>query len=123
MRHALIDEAVADVAARRLARTRRCARDFGFLDLAVAAVGEQVIGVARTHDAGAGQRQRDARGVDRDPAAAPLFGDGGGGAGTTGRVEYEVAGVSGHEDAALNELCPRLHHIDFFIGKASGSRI
>ena len=41
MRHALIDEAVADVPAHGL-RTWRGAGDFGFLDLAVAGIGEQV---------------------------------------------------------------------------------
>jgi hypothetical protein len=100
VRHALIDEAVAEVALHRL-RARRAAGDFGFLELAFAGIGEQVERIAGAHDAGAGQRECNARGVDRDPAAAPLLGDGGGGAGTAGRVEYEVAGVGGHEEAAL----------------------
>ena len=100
VRHALIDEAVADVPVHRL-RTRRGAGDFGFLELAFAGIGQQVKRIARAHDAGTGQRQRHARGVNRDPAAAPLLGDGGGGAGTAGRVEHEVAGVGGHEDAAF----------------------
>ena len=75
VRHALIDEAVADVPVHGL-RTRRGAGDFGFLDLAFAGIGQQVKRIARAHDAGAGQRQRHARGVNRDPAAAPLLGDG-----------------------------------------------
>ena len=74
----------------------------GFLDLAVAAVGEQVVGIACAHDAGAGKGEGDAGGVDGDPAAAPLLGDVRGGAGAAGGVEDEVAGVGGHEDAALN---------------------
>ena len=74
VRHALVDEAVADVAVHGL-RTRRGAGDFGFLELAFAGIGQQVERIARAHDAGAGQRQRHARGVDRDPAAAPLLGD------------------------------------------------
>ena len=74
VRHALVDEAVADVAVHRL-RARRGAGDFGFLDLAFAGVGQQVERIACAHDAGAGQRQRHARGVNRDPAAAPLLGD------------------------------------------------
>jgi len=41
-----------------------------------------------------------------------LFGDVGGGAGTAGWVEDEVAWVGGHEDAALNELCSTLHDVD-----------
>ena len=72
--HALIDEAVADVPVHRL-RTWRGASDFGFLELAFAGVGQQVKRIARAHDAGTGQRQRHARGVNRDPAAAPLLGD------------------------------------------------
>ena len=54
----------------------RGAGDLGFLELAFSRVGQQVVRIACAHDAGAGQRQRDARGVDRDPAAAPLLGDG-----------------------------------------------
>ena len=100
VRHALVDEAVADVAVDRL-RGGRGAGDFGFLELAFAGIGQQVVGIARAHDAGAGQRQRHARGVNGDPAAAPLLGDVGGGAGTAGRVEHEVAGVGGHQEAAL----------------------
>ena len=74
VRHALVDEAVADVPVHGL-RTRRGAGDLGFLELAFAGIGQQVERIARAHDAGAGQRQRHARGVDRDPAAAPLLGD------------------------------------------------
>ncbi len=52
VRHALVDEALADVAVGRgLGRNR--VRDFGFLQLAVLAVGEQVVGIASAHDAGA----------------------------------------------------------------------
>ena len=101
VRHALIDETVADVAVGRLG-TRRGAGDFRFLQLTFAGIGQQVERITCAHDAGTGQRQRDARGVDGDPATAPLFGDGGGGAGTTGRVEDEVAGVGSHQDAAFN---------------------
>ena len=74
VRHALIDKAVADVPVHRL-RTRRGAGDFGFLDLAFAGIGQQIKRIARAHDAGTGQRQRHARGVNRDPAAAPLLGN------------------------------------------------
>ena len=111
VRHALVDEAVADVAVHGL-RTRRGAGDFGFLELAFAGVGQQVVGIARTHDAGTGQSQRHARGVDRDPAAAPLLGDSGGGAGAAGRVEHEVAGSVAIGGSA--ELpCHGLNNIDF----------
>ena len=76
-------------------RTRRGAGDFCFLDLAFAGVGQQVKRIACAHDAGTGQGQRHARGINRDPAAAPLLGDSGSGAGTAGRIEHEVAGVGG----------------------------
>ncbi|MGH8013376.1 MAG: hypothetical protein ACREQ4_12845 [Candidatus Binataceae bacterium] len=41
MRHALVDEAVADMAVRRLG-TRRDARRLGFLELTFAGIGQQV---------------------------------------------------------------------------------
>ena len=94
--HALVDEPLTDVAVRR-PRRRRGACDLGFLELTIARVREQVVGIARAHDTGAGQRERDARGVDGDPAATPLLGDGGGGAGAAGRIEDEVAGIRGEE--------------------------
>ena len=53
VRHALVDEAVADIAVDRL--SRGCgAGDLGLLDLTLARVGEQIAGLARTHDAGTG---------------------------------------------------------------------
>ena len=36
----------------------------------------------------------------------------GGGAGTAGRVEHEVAGVGGHQDAAFDDLGARLNDVD-----------
>ena len=103
VRHALIDKTLADVAMRGLAR-RHGPGDFGFFQLAVAAVGQQVIGIPGTHDASTSQRERHARGVDGDPAAAPLLCDIGGGAGTAGGVEHEVAGIGGHQEAALDYI-------------------
>jgi hypothetical protein len=95
VRDALINEALPDVAVRgSLRRTR--ARDLGFFLLPVLAVGKEVILIASTHDAGAGQRERNTGGVDGDPAASPLLGDVGGGAGAAGGVEDEVARVGGH---------------------------
>ena len=111
VRHALVDEALADVVVGgRVGRGR--AGDVGLLAAALGAVGEQVEGELRAHDPGAGQRQRHAGGVDGDPAPAPLLGDEGGGAGAAGRVEHEVAGVGGHEEAAFDDLRARLNHID-----------
>ncbi len=56
--------------------------------------------------------QSNAGGVDGDPAAAPLFGDIGGGAGAAGGVEDEVAGIGGHQETALNDFCCCLDDID-----------
>ena len=95
MRHALIDEALADIVMnRRLGWHRLSER--GFLGTALAAVGEQIPGVAGSHQPCAGERQRDATRIHRDPASAPLLGDIGGGAGAAGGIEHEVAGISRH---------------------------
>ena len=75
--HALVHEAETDVAVRRLRGRRRCGH-LRFFILALAGVGEQVVGVAGAHYASACEGQRYARGVDRDPATAPLLGDVGG---------------------------------------------
>ena len=112
MGDALIHEALANVVVRGCFRGG-LAGNLGFLDLAVAAVSEQVVGIAGAHDAGAGEREGDARGVDGDPAAAPLLGDVRGGAGAAGGVEDEVAGVGGHQDAAFNNFIRSLDNINF----------
>ena len=106
MGHALVDEALADVAVTG-GFGGGFTLDLSLFELAGAAVGEQVVGIAGAHDAGAGQGEGDAGGVDGDPAAAPLFGDVCGGAGATGGVEHEVAGVGVHEDAALDYSVPQ----------------
>ena len=93
VRHSLIDEAMADIPVHRL-RTRRGASDFGFLELAFTGIGQQVKRITRAHDAGTGQRQSHARGVNRDPAAAPLLGHIGCRTRAAGWVEDEIARVS-----------------------------
>ena len=75
------------------------------------------------HQALLGQGDGDARGVTGDPAAAPFFGDVGGGARSAGRVKYQVAGIGGHEHAALNNLYCRLNNIIFCIRKTTYSSI
>jgi len=80
----------------------RLARELGLLELAVPAVGQQVIGVASSHDAGTGQGKSDAGSINGDPPTAPLFGDIGGGSRATGGVEDKVARIGGHEGAAFN---------------------
>ncbi|KFB73207.1 MAG: hypothetical protein AW09_001544 [Candidatus Accumulibacter phosphatis] len=93
-------------------RARRTAGDFGFLELAFAGIGQQVERIAGAHDAGARQRECNARGVDGDPAAAPLLSDGRGGARAAGGVEDEVAGVGGHQHAAFDEFGSSLNDVN-----------
>ena len=97
-----VHEALADVIVvrRRFCRVP-CRTSAASLMLAVAAVGQQVVGITCAHDAGAGQCEGDARSVDGDPAAAPLLGDVRGGTRAAGGVEDEIAGVRGHQDAAF----------------------
>ncbi len=103
VRHALVDEAFADVVAGRIARWRR-AGQFRFLLDPLGRVGQQIVGIFGAHQPRACQRQRHAAGVAGDPAPSPLLGDIGGRAAAAGRVEHEVAGVGGHEEAALDDL-------------------
>ena len=69
------------------------------------------------HDAGAGQCERNAAGVNRDPATTPLLGDVGSSAGTASRVEHEVAGGGCHQNAPLNQLVRGLNDIDLVATK------
>ena len=62
VRHALVDEALADVAV-GLVGGRHLAGQLGFLLDALGRVGQQVVGVLGGHQAGAGQGQGDAAGV------------------------------------------------------------
>ena len=73
---------------------------------------QPVVLEGRRHQAVFGQRQGDAAGIHRDPAPPPLLGDIGGGPAPAGRVENQVAGIAGHEDAALDDLPRRLDGID-----------
>jgi len=100
MGHPLIDKSLADVAE---CRGFRCGRagQFRFFFLPFFAVGQQVIGITGPHDAGSCQGQGNPGCIDGDPAAAPLFGNIGGGAGTAGGVEDEVSGVGGHKYTPL----------------------
>ena len=71
-----------------------------------------VVGKRRGQQALPRERERHAAGVDRDPAPAPLLGDVGRRPAAAGRVEDEVAGVGGHEEAALNDLRIGLNHVE-----------
>ena len=117
VRHALVDEALPDFAAGRCLR-RRALRDLSLLALPLGAVREQIPGIARAHDARPRQRQRHAGGVDGDPAPAPLLGDEGRGARAAGRVQHQITGVGGHEDAAFDWPGTSLNHV-FFVCRRS----
>jgi hypothetical protein len=122
VRDALVDEAVADVVPHRLARRKRVSH-LPFLNLAFPRIGQEVVRVAGAHDAGTGQCKGDARGVDGDPAAAPLFGDCGGCAGAAGWIENEVAGISSHQHTTFRYLRRRLNDIQLFVGKVACSSV
>ena len=113
VRHAPVDEAVTYVVVGGCGRRSR-PRDLGLLSLPFFRVGEQIPRVTCPHDPGPGQCKGDARGVDGDPASSPLFGDVGGRAGTTGRVEHEIPGIGCHEEATFHESRCRLHNIKLF---------
>ena len=110
MRDALIDEALPDVAV-RLDRHWGSALDLCLLRLAVVAVSEQVVGVARAHDPRTCKRQRDAGCIDRDPTSSPLFSDMRGRAGAASRVQDEIARVGRHQDTTLYSDPGRLDHV------------
>ena len=115
VRGAFVHEAVAHVVADG-GVARGLAGDGLFFGAALAAVGEQVVGVFCRHEPGAREGEGDAGRVDGDPAAAPLLGDGGGGAGAAGRVQHEVARVGGHKDAALDNSLICLNNVNLVLG-------
>lgn len=78
---------------------------------ALRGIRQQVVVVTCTDDAGAGDRQSNARRVDRDPATPPLLGDVCRSATAAGWVEDQVARVGRHEDAALDRPNVSLDHI------------
>jgi hypothetical protein len=96
VRDALVDEALTDAPVDRLSRLGR-PTDLSLLGLALARVGEEVVGIPRPHDSGTGERERHPRGVDRDPTTPPLLRDSSCRAGAAGRIEDEVTRISGHE--------------------------
>ena len=122
VRHAFQHEALADVAVERSVR-RGARSEFRFLRGAFAAVAQQVGRVARGHQPRAREGERDARRIDGDPATAPLFGDVGGGAGAAGGVEHEVAGIGGHQHAALDDQHVSLHHIHLVSPEPGGDSV
>lgn len=112
MRHALIDEAQADIVegggCGGAATIQLC-----FLGLTFRAVGHEIIGVTRAHDARTRQSQGHARGIDGDPAASPLLGHIGRGAGTAGGVQHQITGIGGHEDTTFDDFIICFNNIIF----------
>ncbi len=104
-------------------RRGHLAGQFGLLLDPFGRVGQQVVGKLRGHQARAGQGQGDAAGVDGDPAPAPLLGDVGGCAAAACRVEHQIAGVGGHEEATLDDLWVRLHNVDLLRCKTGDYRV
>src|ERR1035438_764285 len=97
---AFVNEAMANVIVGRLDGRHR-AGDFCLLDLALAAVGEQVERIACAHDAGTRKGEGNAGSVYGYPSAAPLFSDVRRGARAARGVHHKVAWVRRHKDAAL----------------------
>ncbi len=121
MGNALVDETLSNIAEGwGVAGGLAC--DVGFLALAFNTIGQQIPRIARRHDAGSGERQSHPARVDGNPAAAPLFGDIGRGAGATGRVEHEVSGVGRHQQAAFDDFFIGLNNINL-VHAATRSRI
>jgi hypothetical protein len=123
VRHPLVDEALANVAARRrLLRWR--ASDLALLALPLLAVGEQVIGIACAHDPRSGERQRHTRSINRDPPPPPLFGDIGRRSRAARRIQYEVTWIRAHQNAALNDcfICPDNIELRISESRCSGIR-
>ena len=65
----------------------------------------------------------DSRGVDGNPAPAPLLCDVGGGARTAGGVEDKVARIGGHQDTAFDYSLMSLNNIDLFRSKTTNASI
>ncbi len=70
-----------------------------------------VVVEVRRHEALPSQGGCYARGIACDPAPPPLLSDVCGGSAAAGRIEDEIAWVSGHQDAALYHLDGRFDHI------------
>ena len=91
VRHPLVDEPTPNVVRRSARSAAAVAVQLRLLRSPLRRVGEQVVREPGTHEPLPRERQRDARGVDRDPPPPPLLGDERRRAGSTGRVKDEVA--------------------------------
>src|SRR5258708_24629547 len=82
---------------------------------------EFVVVEGRSHESLFCEGGGDAGGVAGDPAAAPLLGDEGGCAGTTGWIEGYVAGVCRHQYAAFNDFGVGLDYVSLFGAKGAAN--
>ena len=57
------------------------------------------------------ERERHPTCVDSDPAPPPLFRNIRGSATPASRIEYEIAGIGGHQTATLDRFCRSLYNI------------
>jgi hypothetical protein len=69
-----------------------------------------------------GERQWNARGINRDPTASPLLGDKCGSARSASWVQHKFPRIGGHEHAALDDFGNRLDHVQL-VGKKARARI
>ena len=118
VRHALVDETplisfIVTLSSCHRARLEAPAPVSSLPSCAFGRIGQEIVGEPGGHQARAGEREGDAAGVNRDPAAAPLLGHIGGGAAAARGIEHQVAGVGGHQDAALDDAWCCLNHINF----------
>ncbi len=121
MRHALVHEALANVARGRL--DRHLPGQVGLLALPLGRVGHQVVRILGRHQPRPRERQRDPAGVDRDPAAAPLLRSMSSRPTPACWVQHKVAGVCGHLQAARNDARVSLDDIYALLAKPAGSEV
>ena len=94
--HSLVDESVPDVVRHLGRRQVACADSSLSLATTLDGVREQVVREAGTHQPLSRKRERDSRGVDRDPPPSPLLGHVSRRARSTRWVENEVTRVGRH---------------------------
>ena len=91
---------------------RNLALKLCFFGLAFGAVGEQIVRIASAHNAGASQSQGNARGVNSDPASAPLLGHVCCRPRAACWIENKVAWIGGHQNAAFCDTLICLDNIN-----------
>ena len=109
----LVNKAVADVVLEsKPLRSKRGTVGLGLFFRAIWTIGKEVKRVASTHDAGSGQGQSDAGGVNGNPTAAPFFTHRRTCARSTGRVEDKVTGIGRHQQTSFVNFYARLDDIN-----------